>query len=144
MCAPLKPSDEGKSVVRLDGLTRNNATVMIGNTVVVRRMRALKAEKMVVMLLEPIPIIDERYFTEALQGIPVTVNDHVMIPYFGGRLTFKIIEIVLEPGQDTEAAGISSNSSSRNNCQNKIWDQGTGREQNKISPWRICQARVRY
>ena len=55
--APLKPPDEGKSVIRLDGLTRNNATVTIGYTVVVRRMRALKAEKIVVMSLEPIPII---------------------------------------------------------------------------------------
>lgn len=102
LCAPLKPPDEGKNIIRLDGLTRNNASIAIGYAVAVRKIQALPAEKIVVMAVEPIPPIDERYLTDALQGIPVTVNDNVMVPYFGARLTFKIVEIAPERSQDAE------------------------------------------
>lgn len=99
LCAPLNPPDEGKGIIRLDELTRYNATAAIGYTVVVRRIRALQAESIVVMSIGSMPIIDERYLSTALQGIPATVNDYVMIPYFGGRLTFKVVEITPEQGQ---------------------------------------------
>lgn len=45
MCAALNLSDAGKGIIRLEGLTRNNATAWINDTVVARRMRALQAEK---------------------------------------------------------------------------------------------------
>jgi transitional endoplasmic reticulum ATPase len=35
MLLPLYPSDEGKGIVRVDGLVRNNAGIAIGDTVVV-------------------------------------------------------------------------------------------------------------
>ena len=39
-CLPLYPSDEGKGIVRVDGLIRNNAGVAIGDTVIVRKIKA--------------------------------------------------------------------------------------------------------
>lgn len=102
LCMALDRTDEaGKGIVRLDGRTRNNAGVAIGFTVTVRRARALPAEKIVLAQLEAVPPIDERYLTTALEGIPVAVNDNVLVPYFGGRLAFKVIEIAPEQGQDT-------------------------------------------
>ena len=47
-CLPLYPSDEGKGIIRVDGLVRNNAGVgAIGDTVVVRKIKAVPAEKVI-------------------------------------------------------------------------------------------------
>lgn len=35
-CLPVYPSDEGKGIIRLDGLMRNNARTAIGDTVISR------------------------------------------------------------------------------------------------------------
>lgn len=90
-CLPLYPSDEGRGIIRIDGLIRNNAGVAIGDTVTIRKIKAVPADKIVVAPLEAIPPIDERYLADALESVPVTKGDNVMIPYFGGRLTFQVI-----------------------------------------------------
>ena len=68
-CLPLYPSDEGKGIIRVDGLVRNNAGVAIGDTVVVRKIKAVPAEKVIVAPLEAIPPIDERYLADALESV---------------------------------------------------------------------------
>src|SRR5579863_45448 len=92
-CLPLYPSDEGRGIVRIDGLIRNNAGVAIGDMVIVRKVKAPPAEKVVVAPLEAVPPIDERYLADALESVPVTKGDNVMIPYFGGRLTFQVMGV---------------------------------------------------
>ncbi|MDA4117940.1 MAG: CDC48 family AAA ATPase [Thaumarchaeota archaeon] len=92
-CLPLYPSDEGRGIVRIDGLIRNNAGVAIGDMVVVRKVKAPPAEKVVVAPLEAVPPIDERYLADTLESVPVTKGDNVMIPYFGGRLTFQVMSV---------------------------------------------------
>ena len=98
-CLPLYPSDEGKGIIRVDGLVRNNAGVAIGDTVVVRKIKAIPAEKVIVAPLEAIPPIDERYLADALESVPLIKGDNVMVPYFGGRLTFQVIGVT-PPGSD--------------------------------------------
>src|SRR5574340_141936 len=90
-CLPLYPSDEGKGIIRIDGLGRNNIGVAIGDTVTVSKIKTVPAEKIVVAPLESIPPLDERYLTDSLEGIPLIKGDNIMVPYFGGRLTFQII-----------------------------------------------------
>src|SRR6478735_6080569 len=92
-CLPLYPSDEGKGIIRIDGLVRNNAGVAIGDTVVVRKIKAVPAEKVIVAPLEAIPPVDERYLADALESMPLIKGDNVMVPYFGGRLTFEVIDV---------------------------------------------------
>ena len=92
-CLPLYPSDEGRGIVRIDGLIRNNAGVAIGDMVIVRKVKAPPAEKVVVAPLEAVPPIDERYLADTLESVPVTKGDNVMIPYFGGRLTFQVMSV---------------------------------------------------
>src|SRR5947209_19246351 len=92
-CLPLYPSDEGKGIVRVDGLGRNNAGLAIGGTLVVRKSKAVPAEKVIVAPLEAIPPIDERYLADALESVSVIKGDNVMVPYFGGRLTFQVIGV---------------------------------------------------
>ena len=43
--------------------------------------------------LEAVPPIDERYLADALESVPVTKGDNIMIPYFGGRLTFQVVGV---------------------------------------------------
>ena len=102
-CLPLYPSDEGKGIVRLDGLVRNNAGIGIGDAINARKVKAVPAEKVVISPLEAIPPIDERYLADALESVPLIKGDNVMVPYFGGRLTFQIIAITPPPAVDTAA-----------------------------------------
>ena len=92
-CLPLYPSDEGKGIIRIDGLGRNNSGIAIGDTISVRKIKAVAAEKVVVAPLEAIPPIDERYLADALESVPLIKGDNVMVPYFGGRLTFQVIGV---------------------------------------------------
>jgi len=92
-CLPLYPSDEGKGIIRIDGLGRNNSGIAIGDTISVRKIKAVPAEKVVVAPLEAIPPIDERYLADALESVPLIKGDNVMVPYFGGRLTFQVIGV---------------------------------------------------
>ncbi len=92
-CLPLYPSDEGKGIIRIDGLGRNNSGIAIGDTITVRKIKAVAAEKVVVAPLEAIPPIDERYLADALESVPLIKGDNVMVPYFGGRLTFQVIGV---------------------------------------------------
>ena len=92
-CLPLYPSDEGKGIIRIDGLGRNNSGIAIGDAITVKKIKALPAEKVVVAPLEAIPPIDERYLADALESVPLIKGDNVMVPYFGGRLTFQVIGV---------------------------------------------------
>ncbi|MGQ0638679.1 MAG: AAA family ATPase, partial [Nitrososphaerota archaeon] len=92
-CLPLYPSDEGKGIIRVDGLVRNNAGIPIGDTVAVQKIKAVAAEKVVVAPLEAIPPIDERYLADSLENTPLIKGDNIMVPYFGGRLTFQVIGV---------------------------------------------------
>jgi len=92
-CLPLYPSDEGKGIIRIDGLVRNNSGIAIGDTVIIRKIKAVPAEKAIVAPLEAIPPIDERYLADALESVPIIKGDNVMVPYFGGRLTFQVIGV---------------------------------------------------
>ncbi|MDP6857555.1 MAG: CDC48 family AAA ATPase [Candidatus Nitrosopelagicus sp.] len=92
-CLPLYPSDEGKGIIRIDGLGRNNSGIAIGDAITVKKIKAAQAEKVVVAPLEAIPPIDERYLADALESVPLIKGDNVMVPYFGGRLTFQVIGV---------------------------------------------------
>ncbi|HEX7032979.1 MAG TPA: AAA family ATPase, partial [Nitrososphaera sp.] len=100
---PLYPSDEGKGIIRVDGLVRNNAGIAIGDAVAVKGVKVIHAAKVMVAPLEQIPPIDERYLADALEGVPILKGDNVMVPYFGGRLTFQIGGITPSVGPDAGA-----------------------------------------
>ena len=90
---PLYPSDEGKGIIRVDGLVRNNLGVAVGDKIEVRKIKAVPAEKIIVAPLEAIPPIDERYLADSLENTPLIKGDNIMVPYFGGKLTFQVIGV---------------------------------------------------
>ena len=57
----------------------------------ITKIKAVPAEKVIVAPLEAIPPIDERYLSDALESVPLMKGDNLMVPYFGGRLTFQVI-----------------------------------------------------
>lgn len=93
-CLPLYPTDEGHKIIRVDGLARYNTGSAIGDTMTVRKIKAVSAEKVTVKPIESIPPLDERYLADALDMVPVTKNDNIMVPYFGGRLAFEIVSVI--------------------------------------------------
>lgn len=54
-------------------------------------------------LLQGIPPVDPRYIVDALESVPIISGQFVMIPYFGGRLTFKVVGTIPEITGDVEA-----------------------------------------
>ena len=87
-CLPLYPSDEGKGIIRIDGIIRNNAGLAIGDIAHIRKIKVKPAEKVIVAPLDAIPPIDERYLSDSLESVSMTKGDNFIVPYFGGRLVF--------------------------------------------------------
>jgi transitional endoplasmic reticulum ATPase len=102
-CLPLYPADEGKKIVRVDGLVRNNCQVNIGNSVVVRKIKSTDADSVLVLPLESIPPVDPQYIADALESMPLISGQYVMVPYFGGRLTFKVVGTIPAVADNVEA-----------------------------------------
>ena len=50
------------------------------DTVTVRKIKAVPAEKVIVAPLETIPPIDERYLADALESVPLIKGDNIMVP----------------------------------------------------------------
>lgn len=89
---PLYPSDEGKSIVRIDGLLRENLATKIALPIKLTRIESPTADEVVVAPLKEIPPIDARYLADALESIPILNGNIALIPYFGGRIRFKVIK----------------------------------------------------
>ena len=89
-CLPSYPSDEGKGIIRIDGLACINSGVEIGDIITVRKIKAVDAEIVVVYSLEATQI-DEQYPTEALEKNLLIKGNYVMVPYFGGSIPFEVI-----------------------------------------------------
>ena len=97
-CMPLYPGDEGKGVIRVDGVGRSNAGIAIGDAVTITKVSTIPAESITIVPLEETPSIDERYFADALEGCPIIKGDRLTVPYFGGRISFEIATAVPTTG----------------------------------------------
>jgi transitional endoplasmic reticulum ATPase len=92
-CLPLYPADQGKYVIRIDGLMRSNAGVGIGENIRIKKIKALLAEKVVVAPMEIVPPMEEKYLADSLESTPLIKGDNIMVPYFGGRINFQVIGV---------------------------------------------------
>jgi hypothetical protein len=66
----------------MDEFTRDNANVVLGDTVTVMKAKAMQAEKVIIALPYPLPL-DEGYFSIILDNRPLIKGDTVAVPYFG-------------------------------------------------------------
>ena len=90
---PLYPSDENKDLVRLDGIGRTNLEIKVGESIQIEKIKARAAEQVIVFPIQAIPLLDPTYLADALESVFIMIGDKVTVPYFGGRLTFKIIDV---------------------------------------------------
>jgi len=98
-CKKFPISEDSADVIRIDGLIRNNAGAEIGDTITVSKTRAYPAQEITVRPLEDqakelqkISRIEEQYFADCLEGVPLVHNDTITIPYYDGQLFFNVVE----------------------------------------------------
>ena len=96
------PSDEGKSIIRMDNLTRKNTGTGLGERVKIRRAQVKEAKEVILA-----PLISEGQQIQFGSGIehlikkgllkrPITKGDSVVIPgiaLFGSALPFIIVDV---------------------------------------------------
>ena len=94
-CLPLFASDEGKKLMRIDQLTRENSGLAIGDLAKMKKINAVPAERIVVAAIqdETPPTLDPQYLADSLESIPVINEDKIAIPYHGGLLDFKVEDV---------------------------------------------------
>ena len=90
---PSYQEDEGLDIIRMDGVTRSNAKVGIGDTVTVRKAEAKKAEKIVLAPTQPIRFDEtfEEYVKQYLVGRPMVRGDNIVIGVLGQPLQFLVV-----------------------------------------------------
>lgn len=88
--------DRGKKIVQIDGITRENAQVSLGDRVRVRKLPRMTAVSVVLYPVDanmPLPGGDElEYFGKVLQGFPLIPGDRINVPLFGGKDRFFRVE----------------------------------------------------
>lgn len=87
-------SDDGRGTIRIDGLIRSDMGAGLGDTVVVTKVQAPQAVKVQIAPLEARASIDEKYVVGVLEGYPVAKGTTLAIPYFGGRLMFRVVDFM--------------------------------------------------
>ncbi|MFW6375943.1 MAG: CDC48 family AAA ATPase [Thermoplasmatota archaeon] len=112
----LSSKDEGKGIIRIDGLVRKNAKVSIGDKIEVQKVSVVPAEKIVIA-----PVIEEgnrlrfgdgidSYVKKRLVKRPILAGDAIVVPgiaLMGGSVPFMVISTKpLEPVVVTEETNI--------------------------------------
>ncbi|MDO9585704.1 MAG: CDC48 family AAA ATPase [Syntrophales bacterium] len=89
---PAYMDDRGKGLVRIDGITRENAKTGIDEKVAVKKTAFSPAQKIVVAPLTLMRSHDTRYIGNLLEGLPLMEGDTVRARLFGTRTQdFKVV-----------------------------------------------------
>jgi transitional endoplasmic reticulum ATPase len=79
----------GKKVLQIDGITRANAKVNLGEKVRLRKIPRQTATTVLVSPLDFSNVLPEEreldQYAKLLQGLPVTVGDKINIPFLAGK-----------------------------------------------------------
>ena len=89
---PGYPADSKKKIIRIDGDTRNNASVGIDDKATITKTEASLAKKITIAPTNPIRIIKgSEYLQKVLKGRPIINGERVRVEMLGGPITFTII-----------------------------------------------------
>ncbi len=89
---PAYMEDREKGMIRLDGITRENARVGLDEKAVVKKADSRPAQKIVVDPLTVMRSHDARYIGSLLEGLPLVEGDTVRARLFGTRTQdFKVV-----------------------------------------------------
>jgi transitional endoplasmic reticulum ATPase len=84
----------GRGLIRIDGLTRNNAGTGIDDRVEVRRVEARQATRLTLYPTEPLRIVGgERYLAQLLEGRVVSQGSVITINIMGRRVDLVVTQV---------------------------------------------------
>lgn len=86
--------DDHKDIIRMDGNTRTNAQVGLGEKVEIRKIKAKKAKKITVSPTQPIKILKcNELLKKILEGKPISNGQKIRLDVIGTPLTFIVKEV---------------------------------------------------
>ncbi|HZE77142.1 MAG TPA: CDC48 family AAA ATPase [Nitrososphaeraceae archaeon] len=89
---PARSSDRGKSLVRIDGYTRNKLEVGINDQIEVKKVESRDAKSITLAPTEPLRIVGaEEYLAEYLNGQLMTKGDTIPLSVMGQRIDLVVI-----------------------------------------------------
>lgn len=91
---PAYPEDEGMGIIRVDGTTRENAGISIGDKVKVKKaLKISSAKKILLSPSQPIKFDSSfvDYVRQILVGFPFTKGDKFRLDILGSRLIFTVV-----------------------------------------------------
>jgi len=101
ICWPGYAEDSGRGIIRIDGYIRRNAGVSIDEKVIIRRIEAKNAEKIVLAPTEPLRIEGaEEYLAHILEGKVVMRGDYIPLGIMGRTIDLMVVN-VQPPAQAT-------------------------------------------
>jgi len=101
ICWPGYAEDSGRGIIRIDGYIRRNAGVSIDEKVIIRRIEAKNAEKIVLAPTEPLRIEGaEEYLAHILEGKVVMRGDYIPFGIMGRTIDLMVVN-VQPPAQAT-------------------------------------------
>ena len=95
-CAIVWPSDEDEKnpdSIRIDGQTRKNVGVSLGDIVHVKKIKAKIAKTVKLMPINDVVTVDKEFtdfVKNRLKGLPLTVGDEISVMILGNSMEFKI------------------------------------------------------
>ncbi|MCE4622829.1 MAG: CDC48 family AAA ATPase [Desulfurococcales archaeon] len=91
---PGLPEDNGRNIIRMDGILRKSAGVNVGDKVIVRKAEVQPAVKIKLAPVSQSSVIDEgfkRYIKKRLLGIPVVERDIIQIPVLSQGIPYTVV-----------------------------------------------------
>ena len=98
-CAIVWPSDEDEKnpdSIRLDGQTRKNIGVALGDVVHVKKIKAKTAKAVKLMPINDVVTVDKEFtdfVKNRLKGLPLSQSDEISVMILGNAMDFKIEKI---------------------------------------------------
>ena len=95
-CAIVWPSDEDEKnpdSIRIDGQTRKNVGVSLGDIVHVKKIKAKIAKTVKLMPINDVVTVDKEFtdfVKNRLKGLPLTVGDEISVMILGNSMEFKV------------------------------------------------------
>ena len=97
-CAIIWPSDEDEKnpeLINLDGQTRKNVGVMIGDLIQVKKVKVKAAKTVNLVPINEIVTVDKEFtdfVKNRLKGLPLTVGDEISVMILGNPMEFRVMK----------------------------------------------------
>ncbi|HUL21755.1 MAG TPA: CDC48 family AAA ATPase [Thermodesulfobacteriota bacterium] len=96
------PEHYGKKIIQIDGITRSNAEVNLGEIVRIKKIPYKIATTVLITPLDLTNVVPEgselEQFPKILQGLPVLIGDRINVPFLTGKDRFFMVEATSPSG----------------------------------------------